>query len=335
MTFRILSIDGGGIRGILPGMILTALENKLIARTGDPDTRLADYFDLFSGTSTGGILTLGYLCPGSNNRPRYAARDVVDIYLDEGDEIFSVPLFKKISSANGILDEKYPADELEEALANKFGDVRLSELLKPCLISSYDVRRRTPTFFKQHKAVNDPKRDFYIRDVARATSAAPTYFELAHVTSRGKTRHPLVDGGVIANDPSLCAYAEARTLAGVGAADMFLVSIGCAPSDKYKRYTYNEAKDWGLAEWVKPVVDITFEGGPQIAAYVMEQLFDTVQDGTPGDQKYFRLQPELFGASAEMDDASEKNLRRLESAGEKNAEAFDDELNRIVERLTA
>ncbi|MCH7534212.1 MAG: patatin-like phospholipase family protein, partial [Bacteroidetes bacterium] len=84
---RILSIDGGGIRGILPGQILVALEEKLKAKTGNANTRISDYFDLIAGTSTGGILTCALLCPDkSGKRPRFTAAQVVDLYLDKGDD---------------------------------------------------------------------------------------------------------------------------------------------------------------------------------------------------------------------------------------------------------
>lgn len=329
--YRVLSIDGGGIRGILPGMLVSALEKKIQLKTGDENARVADYFDLFAGTSTGGILTLGYLCPDEQDpgKSKFTADEVVDIYLDEGDEIFSVPLMKRIRSLNGTLDEKYPATELEAALEAKFGNVMLSQLRKPCLVSSYDIRRRRPTFFKQHKAAEDNARNFKIRDVARATSAAPTYFEPARILSDTGTRYPLVDGGVIANDPALCAYAEARTLESVGARDMLLVSIGCAPGDNLKRYTYDEAKDWGLAGWVKPIVDITFEGGPQISEYVLNEIFNSVD----ASHNYHRILPNLLDASPEMDDASTENLKRLKEAGEDNVRTFDGELDAIVEKL--
>mgnify|MGYP006294423343 CR=1 FL=1 len=80
---KILSIDGGGIRGILPGVVLTRLEEKLQIHTKDNDVKLADFFDLFAGTSTGGILTLSYLMPGDNNRPFLSAQEAVDLYWSQ------------------------------------------------------------------------------------------------------------------------------------------------------------------------------------------------------------------------------------------------------------
>ena len=95
---RILSIDGGGIRGILPGTILTYIEEQLRNKTGNPDAKIGEYFDFIAGTSTGGILSLVYLCPDEQGNFKYGAKEALDIYLDQGDEIFDVSLGKKLRS---------------------------------------------------------------------------------------------------------------------------------------------------------------------------------------------------------------------------------------------
>ena len=130
--FRILSIDGGGLRGIIPGQIIVALENKLKQRDNNPDAKISDYFDLIAGTSTGGILTCAYLTPDmkNTNRPKFSAQQVVELYLERGDEIFNIPLFHKIRSAGGVLDEKYPAKELENALYDYFAKVEMKKRKK-------------------------------------------------------------------------------------------------------------------------------------------------------------------------------------------------------------
>ena len=222
---RILSIDGGGIRGIIPGVVIENLENRLRTIADDPNVRVADYFDLVVGTSTGGILSCLYLCPGlapNDRRPMFSASDAVGLYLERGDDIFDVSLWQRFHSAGGSVDEKYSAEELEDALNDYLGDCSLHKLLKPCLITAYDIRRRRAHFFRQHRG-----RDFLLKDVARATSAAPTYFEVAKIKSLSRPRHeyPLIDGGVFANNPALCAYAEARTFNHTAEA-MFLLSLG-------------------------------------------------------------------------------------------------------------
>src|SRR5207253_3171898 len=130
-------IDGGGIRGIIPGRVLVFLEEKLQEISGDSNTRISDAFDLIAGTSTGGILTCLYLCPDSgSSRPRFSAAQAVDLYLQNGDDIFDVSIWKRISSVGGVADEKYSAAPLGKVLHDYFGDLQLSQLLKPCLVAA-------------------------------------------------------------------------------------------------------------------------------------------------------------------------------------------------------
>ena len=327
---RILSIDGGGIRGILPGQILVALEKKLQEKSDNAEARIADYFDLMAGTSTGGILTCLYLCPGKKEpeRSRFSASEAVELYLERGDEIFDVSVWKRLSAGNGVWDEKYSADELEKALEEYLGELKLSELLKPCLITSYNIRKRKTHFFKQHKAKESIKDDFLVRDVARATSAAPTYFEVARVESMSLTPYPLIDGGVFANNPALCAYAEARTLQEKPTAkDMFLLSLG---TGKIKEpYYYKEAKDWGKVGWLGPVLDIMMSGVAETVDYQLNQIFDSVGESS----RYVRIAPELGNAKPEMDNATIENLRALKEAGEKCAQENDAVLDEVADRL--
>ncbi|MFH1118444.1 MAG: patatin-like phospholipase family protein [Bacteroidota bacterium] len=343
---RILSIDGGGIRGILPGVILTFIEERLMAKEGK-DVRLSDYFDLIAGTSTGGILTCTYLIPqrdnngNPTNRPKLTARQAVDIYLDRGDEIFDLTMWQKIKSKGGLTDEKYDSKELEEALNDYFGETRLSELLKPCLVTSYDVKSRRAHFFTQIDAKESPTHDFLVKEVARATSAAPTYFEIARVKSAFGSPFPLIDGGVFANNPAMCAYAEARgvefskvlnnpeKIDKPHAQDMIIVSIGTGSSSK--PYNYNEVKDWGMIQWIQPIIDIMMSGNSETVNYQLRKIWETT--GLPDN--YIRLEPALYEANNEMDDASPENLKALHEAGLKFVTDNESVLNKIVDKLIA
>jgi patatin-like phospholipase/acyl hydrolase len=341
---RILSIDGGGIRGILPGQILLALEKKLQDLSKNPGARLADYFDLVAGTSTGGILTCIYLCPDENGRPRFSAQEAVDLYLKRGSEIFHADIKKKLLSLGGLADEKYSSKFIERNLKAYFGDTRLSQLLKPCVVTSYNITGRYAHFFRSHKARTDITHDFLVRDVTRATSAAPTYFEPALVHSLADVSYPLVDGGVFANNPSLCAYAEARQY--FESADpnnksnnqkatikeMFMVSIGTGLKNgmELPRYDYQMAKDWGLIGWARPVLDIMMSGVSETVHYQLRQMFDAV--GNAGTH-YFRIMPEIIRASTDMDDASPANLQFLKEDGTESAQKHETVLNLIAEFL--
>jgi uncharacterized protein len=323
---RILSIDGGGIRGIIPGQILVAVEKKLQKRTKNPDARIADHFDLIAGTSTGGILACAHLCPDPKNpqRPKFNAQEVVDLYLERGDEIFNIPAFHRLRTLKGTSDEKYPAAELEEALNDYFGNTKLSQLLKPCLITSYDIKRRQGHFFTQRDARKDNGWDYYVKEVARATSAAPTFFECAKV----KSLTNIIDGGVFVNNPALCAYAEVHNEFGTVAKEMAILSLGTGFAKE--SYDYNKAKDWGLIGWVKPLIDIMMSGVSEVVDYQLKQIYDAV--GAP--KQYLRLNRQLpMGVNSDMDDASQQNLNALKEVGTEAAQQCDAELDEFIELL--
>lgn len=333
---RILSIDGGGIRGILPGVILARLEEKLQKKTNNNNLRLSDNIDFIAGTSTGGILACAYLMPDkSGKKPKFTAQEAVNLYLKRGDEIFDVSLKQKLISLFGLGDEKYSADELEEALMDNFDDTNLDKLLKPCLITAYDIRNRNAFFFRQHTAKKDIN-NFKVRDVARATSAAPTYFEVSRIKNLLGSPYPLIDGGVFANNPTLCAYSEIRGMENLKikkptAKDMLIISIGTGSSKK--SYPYKAAKDWGKLKWIQPVIDIMMSGNSETVHHHLEQIYDTLSTKDKAD--YYRLEPELEKANNDMDDASTENLKALEEAAIIfiSKDKVDEQLDEIADKL--
>lgn len=336
---RILSIDGGGIRGVFPGQIIVELEEKLQKRTNNPDARVADYFDMIAGTSTGGILACLYLMPSSNGggRPAYSAEEVVGLYFKKGDQIFDAPFFHRLRAMGGVADEKYPSEGIDSALQEYFQDTKLSDLLRPTVITAYDIERRKGHFFKSHRAKSQEGYDFLARDVARSTSAAPTYFEANLAESLSGVHYPLIDGGVFVNNPALCAYSEVRdhfqspdTGKGVTAKDMVMLSLGTG----YLRdpYPYDEAKDWGAVGWIKPLIDIMMSGVADTVDFQLRQLFDAAG----AEKQYMRLTSELpVSVNSEMDDASQENMQALKELGIEVAEKNSNELDALVEMLVA
>ncbi len=330
---RILSIDGGGIRGIIPGQILVKLEEKLAkkVKNNGADVRLADYFDLVAGTSTGGILTCAYLCPlhGHPEKSQFSAREVVDMYLEHGGEIFKRSRKQKIKSVFGWRDEKFSVVNLNNVLDEYFGDTWLSELRKPCVITSYDIEKRYGHFFAQHMAKENKDYNFLVREVARATSAAPTYFQCAEVRSMTKHRSHLIDGGVFVNNPALCAYAEARQLFKKGAKNMVILSLGTGSVEK--SYPYDKAKNWGKLRWLRPLIDIMMSGVAEVVDFQIKEIYETVG----AQEQYLRISPDLkdTGVIPDMDVATPENIEALKKLGAETAEKFDKELDKIVELL--
>lgn len=337
---RILSIDGGGIRGIIPGMILVRLEEKLQKLTGDPSAAISNYFDLVAGTSTGGILCCAHLLPSEENpsKPKYTAQEIVNLYIEKGDDIFDTGTIHRLKTFFGLSDEKYPSEGIEKALLEYMGDVKLSELLKPCIIPSYEIEARRAYFFAKHEAEKDDKCNFLVRDVCRSTSAAPTYFECARIGNlKGNPDYySFIDGGTFANNPTLCAYAEARnhfTKPGtdnkcVTAKDMVILSIGTGSSKQ--EYKYEDAKDWGVAGWVKPIIDIMMSGVSETVSYQVDEIYDAVD----AEDQYLRIDTTLKdGIDSKMDNATPQNIKALTMVGNDLANEYDQRIEDFARKL--
>ena len=316
----ILSIDGGGIRGVIPAVILNHLEKELRRISKRPDAKLADFFDFVAGTSTGGILACLYLFPdGDSKRPKHSTEEALELYLKNGDRIFHANKWDLLAKFDGLMKEKYSVKHLEALLSDYFENKTLSKLVKPCLITSYEMTSRKAHFFRSIDA-KDGIDDFYVRDVARATSAAPTYFEPALIKSMNGQEFTLIDGGVFANNPALCAYAEVRrtefskqglTLKNPSVKDMMIVSIGTGTVKQ--PYHYKDFKNAGQLKWLSPIIDILMSGNAETVDYQLTQIFDTL--GEKEKKYYYRLEPQLREASEEMDNTSNDNLENLKQAG--------------------
>lgn len=320
---KILSIDGGGIRGVIPAMLLAEVEK----RTGK---HIAELFDLVAGTSTGGILALLLAVPGTNGAPRYRAEELVDFYEQEGRHIFTRTLWHRLKALGNLKGQKYPGTGIEQVLEKYFGACRLRDALTDLLITSYEIERRFPFFFRSSAARTRPDYDFPMRDVARATSAAPTYFEPMQLTINNTNEYyALIDGGVFANNPTACALVEAVTTH-PQSQGCLVVSLGTGALTR--SFPYADARNWGLAKWAKPVLDIVFEGVSSTVDYQMRQL---LPDQLEGSRHYFRFQTTLDDRRQCLDNASVENITALKGMAlkmvEDRAEDIDELCGALVE----
>jgi patatin-like phospholipase/acyl hydrolase len=272
-------------------MVLQRLE----AQTHQPVSHM---FDLIAGTSTGGILAVALTTPmnPSIKYPRYSASDLVSFYKTEGPKIFKKSPWRTIRSFAGLLDEKYPSEQLEKPLRGVLGDAKLSASMTKVLVSAYDLQNRKPLFFKSDKATKSAEDDFPIWQVAKGTASAPTYFEPTLAQSFAFGRYPVIDGGVFATNVAMHAYAEARAL--WPNEEYHILSLGCG--EMLGPYDYKKLSTGELG-WIAPLLDIMLQGSSATVDYQMRQIA----------KNYVRLQPRLKHASDAMDDASEKNLSLL------------------------
>lgn len=277
--YRILSLDGGGVRGVLSAALLERLEaaqTGFLART-----------DLFAGVSAGGILALGLAAGFSPAVSR-------ELYEIKGKEVFADSRLDNIRDLGMLRGAQYSNVNLKRELARLFGDMRLGDLPKQVLIVAFDLdneatdpgamRMWKPKFFHNYPG---PKSDADERvvDVAIRTGSAPTYFP---------AYQGYIDGAVATNNPSMCALAQAldATTGGRPLSEVSLLSVGTGVNP---HYLAGQESDWGLLQWARPLLSIIMDGPTGIADYQCARLLGP---------RYLRLNPRLTVVTG-LDDLSQ------------------------------
>jgi patatin-like phospholipase/acyl hydrolase len=316
-TISVLSIDGGGIRGLIPAAFLAQLE----ARTGQS---IASLFDYVAGTSTGGILALGLTRSGAGLQP-LSAEAMINLYKNEGGRIFNRSFWHTVVAIGQINGPKYPADGPDQVLHQYFGESRFKDCKSNVLITAYEIERRKAFFFRSWQAKAMPaSHDFNAWEVARSTSAAPTFFPPHQIKSADGSTWSLVDGGMYANNPALCAWVEAHDQK--PGDEIFVVSLGTGNLNR--KVPYAQAKDWGLVGWAPWLIDIIFDGQSDTSDIELDEMLNT----RGGADRYYRFQCDLTESEQPMDDTDPGNLSALEKLGRTLAQGarFDEVCSRLV-----
>jgi patatin-like phospholipase/acyl hydrolase len=339
-TRCILSCDGGGIRGLVTAVLLERLEVKL--QQHDSQKKLRDYFDLIAGTSTGSLIACG-VSRGID------ASTIRQLYREKGITIF--PKFDEVAWSllvrirPGYSQPIYDGEGLEQVLQKIFGEEPLRTLPVPTLVTSYDAYNRQAVVMQSNQPAfaNIP-----IWEVCRASAAAPTAFP-AHLINEpnfiasleasgfliptdrlGRKAVPLIDGGVFANNPALCAVVNRRAWSDrPEEEDLLIASFGTGQN--IKEIGLEAAREWGVMEWISPrkgipILDTLFDGSSDMADYTIQ--------GLALKENYYRFQPRLE-ADLPAFNAGFDNLNRLEESAEGylSQSVVDQRLDKLVNQL--
>jgi uncharacterized protein len=271
---RILSIDGGGIKGVIPASFLAAIEETLGLES------VGRYFDLIVGTSTGGIIALGLGL-------EISGRDILAFYEEHGPAIFSGS--RTLRGYRSWFRSKYDPLPLRTALATVFGTKRLGDSTRRLVIPSLDLAKGEVHIWK---TAHHPRFQSDYRasaaDVAMTTAAAPTYFP----THRLASGIPLVDGGTWANNPVAIAVVEAIGILGWPADELRVLSIGCTSTPL--GFDWSSAQSLGKLGWASKIVDVFMLGQSSGAMGMVMHL-------VPNRESIFRVSP-VVGPQFTLDD---------------------------------
>ena len=275
-AYCILALDGGGIRGLYTAVLLERLTDAV--------PEFLPKVDLFAGTSTGGIIALGLAAGLSPSH-------LVALYRDQARRIFDDSWLDDLKDLGRLRGAEYSYKNLKKELVGLFGaGKKLSQLSKRVVVPTFDldnegaggqVRRWKPKFFHNFPGPDSDGSQLVV-DVALRTSAAPTYFP---------SYQGYIDGGVVANNPSMAALAQAldaktgkRKLAEIR---LLSLSTGLSPA-----YVKGQRLDWGFGQWAKPLIEIMINGAMGVPDYQCARLLG---------ERYHRLEPVLPQAVA-LDD---------------------------------
>ncbi|EOY14531.1 Phospholipase A 2A, IIA,PLA2A [Theobroma cacao] len=333
----VLSIDGGGIRGIIPGTILAFLESQL-QKLDDEEARLADYFDVISGTSTGGLVTAMLTTPNPNegNRPLFAAKDINEFYLEHCPKIFPQdrsPFAPAENLVKSLIGPKYDGRYLHNIVREKLGETRLHQTLTNVVIPTFDIKQLQPKIFSSYEVKYNPCKNALLSDICIGTSAAPTYLPAHHFetkNSNGEVKEfHLIDGGVAANNPTLVAMNEVTKEITRKNSDSFptkandfarflVLSLGTGSQKCEEKYPAPMAAKWGLLEWLTfqhstPLMDVFMQASSDMVDFHIATVFQALQS----EEKYLRIQDDtLCGTVSSVDIATKENLENLVKVGE-------------------
>ncbi|XP_073010795.1 patatin-like protein 2 isoform X2 [Typha latifolia] len=311
----VLSIDGGGIRGLIPATILAFLEKKLQEIDGE-DARIADYFDVIAGTSTGGLVTAMLTAPDDNNRPLFHANGIKEFYREHGPKIFPQRncglLNKPLNLVAAVTGPKYNGKYLHSIIQSLLKDTKLSRTLTNVVIPTFDVKSLQPIIFSTFEAKDVLPKDALLSDICISTSAAPTYlpahyFKTEDDKSEDHFRYfNLIDGGLAANNPTLLAMSQVTKevlrdnpkflrIEPNDYGKFLVISLGTGSAKQAGQYSSQYAAKWGVLGWLynngmTPLVDIFSQASADMVDIHASVLFQALHC----EKNYIRIQASIF-----------------------------------------
>ncbi|KAF8394045.1 hypothetical protein HHK36_020247 [Tetracentron sinense] len=302
----------------------------LVQKLDGEDARLADYFDVIAGTSTGGLVTAMIATPDENNRPVFAANEIYDFYYEHGPKIFPQDIDKIRNMLKGPI---YDGEYLHTIIKEKLGSKLLHETLTNVVIPTFDIKKLQPTIFSSYQVKNDPLMDASLSDICIGTSAAPIYLPAYYFKTKDsdgvEREFNLIDGGIAAGNPALVAVGEVMveimrgstefsTIEPLGYDKFLVISLGTGAPKVEGKYNATDAAKWNIFQWIindnsSPLLDAVGHGGAYMVDLHMSQLFQALES----QKNYLRIQDDTLPSSMSgMDDASLDNMANLKDFAE-------------------
>lgn len=334
---NILTIDGGGVRGLVAAIVLDALEGEF--KAAGKTCAISDCFDLIAGTSSGAIIASLLALPAPDGGPGISPAEIRRFFEENARRIFpprffcNIPIIGRLPQLFGPLHDPAP---LEELLSEQLSDMVFASARRNLMVPAYSIDPRDIVLFRGGPAYRDDDETerfsmVRVRDAVMGSTAAPTFFPPHRIEAPDRSEQwTAIDGGVYLNDPSMTAVAEAMRL--FPGDDLRVVSIGTGRQTR--NYPFKKARNWGFSEWISPT------------GRFRTPLISAIQDGQARavnrQLKYllgknytrFDYRLEKGRGSDKLDDASRGNLNRLTRGATEMVEEMRPQLRALAEALT-
>lgn len=322
---RVLSLDGGGIKSLITLKILAYIEQQTGKKTGE-------MFDYIAGTSSGGMLTLYLSMPSEDNPdvPRYSANEVIELFQYDSRQIFKAKTTAKFFSkpAVQLFNTPYQLTTMYDMTNNRFKNYKMKDAVTDAFVLTFDTETNMPVPFTNYQ---DGYNEANMSMVAAATSVAPFYFSpINYYDNKLQKNRTLIDGGLVAKNPSVFAYSEARKLN--PGKEVFLLSLGAGYQEKTD-YNYDKLKNWGFLKYSLPTYTFMLDGVTNTNDIYMSSI-----SSSDKNFHYCRFQPRLYkkdGFDNKPDNTEQKNFEILLSIGDKYVESIKPDLDRMIKDLKA
>lgn len=314
MTFKILTIDGGGSRGVISLAFLMEIEKRTSKQIGE-------LFDLFVGTSAGSILVSCLNLPDKDNKRKFnSVSDILDFFMHEISNIFYRSWYHRIITLGGLIGPKYESSSEYNVLKKMYDNITLGELLKPTIITSSIIE---PTM-KYYEFTNAQDKEVKVIDAVMCSSAAPTFFESYRMNYKENSYY-FIDGSMGADNPADVGYFEAIKM-GIDPDNILLVSIGTGIPTNNKNQNII-CENGGILQWAIPVSKNILEVESDIVNYQLCKVLDK-------ENNFYRLNVPITSNKLDITDINE--LKKMANSVQEYLsanEAYNDYFNEMCKKL--
>lgn len=302
MQVRILSIDGGGAKGIVPAIILDYIEKKLQELAKNPKVRLSEFLDFVAGTAAGSIISSLIITPDSNGKPAFSMKDIIPIIFEFNEVLYQN---KRKYWKKTDLQEKITGTHIKY-----FDHWKMKDLLLPIAITGYDILNETPIIFT-NKDESKKYENLLVKDIVMGSCAHPVLMDPIDFRD-GIGRHIIVNANVIANNPSMIAYIEASKtpeiidkFKRITPDNTFLLSVGTGKTPRIEKFPGIEKLSKN--KWFDLLIKMNIQSSTIIAEYESRCMYESYNM----KDHYIRIEPEIILSDFDILNSSEKNMLHL------------------------